>query len=203
MKKPTLLAAALALAAAGAQGQEITWRVDFLEISGRIQGFSWDNEPPPPFERTTLSGLVRGEDRNGDGWIDKSELSELRFGNDGFTGNYVTCESTVNAYNYCSLSAFRFAPDGPLGPVFEMSSQWEQRADWIRGERMASVETGQEYSFEYYRERYGTYYWTEDTTLQVTQISPVPEPAQGLMLAAGLATLLGARGRRSGLSRRA
>ena len=200
MKKPTLLAAALALAASGAQGQEITWRVDFLEISGRIQGFSWDNEPPPPFKPTTLSGLVRGEDRDQDGWIDESELSELRFGNDGFTGNYVTCETTGDAYNYCALLAFRFAPDSPLGPVFEMSSQWEQRGDGMR-ERFARVETGQEYRFEYYRERYGTYYWTEDTTLQVTQISPVPEPAHGMMLAAGLAVLLGA-GRRLRLSRR-
>jgi hypothetical protein len=202
MKKRTMLATALALAASGSQGQEITWRVDFLEISGRTHGFSWDNEPPPPFTRTTLSGLVRGEDRNGDGWIDRSELSELRFGNDGFTGNYVTCESAVNAYNYCGLLAFRFAPDGPMGPVFEMTSQWEQRADWMR-DRYATVETGKEYRFEYYRDLYGSYYWTEDTTLQVTQISAVPEPGHGLMLAAGLATLFGARLRRSGLPRRA
>lgn len=202
MKKRTLLAAALALAASGAQGQEITWRVDFLEISGRTHGFSWDNEPPPPFERTTLSGLVRGEDRNQDGWIDRSELNELRFGNDGFTGNYAACGLIHDNENYCVLTDFRFAPEAPLGPVFEMSSQWEQRPPWMR-ERYAMVETGKEYRFEYYRELYGTYYWTEDTTLQVTQISAVPEPGHGLMLAAGLATLLGARRRHSGLSRRA
>ncbi|MFC0251065.1 PEP-CTERM sorting domain-containing protein [Massilia consociata] len=192
MGKRRLLAAALALAVTGVHGQEITWRVDFLEISGRSYTFTWGQDPVPPFTRTTLSGLVKGEDRNRDGWLDMSELSELRFGNDGITGNYVTCEAPDDYSNTCSLSHFRFAPDGPLGPVFEMTGQWYQRT-WYGGEFNASVQTGEVYRYEFYRQRYGTYYWTEDTTLQVTQVSAVPEPASGLMLVAGLAAVLGAR----------
>lgn len=185
-------AAALALAATGAQGQETTWRVEFLNTMGREYG--WSLEPPPPPEPAprTLSGLVKGEDRNRDGWLDISEVSELRFGHDGVSGNYATCDTAGNYLDFCSLSHFRFVPDGELGPVFEMTGRWYQ--NWgARDERLVWVETGTEYRFEFYRDRYGRYSWTEDTTLQVTQVSPVPEPASGLMLAAGLAALLGAR----------
>lgn len=73
-----------------------------------------------------------------------------------------------------------------------MTGQWHQRT-WYGGEFSASVQTGEVYRYEFYRQRYGTYYWTEDTTLQVTQVSAIPEPTGGLMLAAGLAAVLGAR----------
>lgn len=191
-KRQLLCFATLALAATCVQAQETTWRVDFLQTSGRTYTFTWGQDPLPPITSATLSGLVKGEDRNRDGWLDISEVSELRFGHDGASGNYATCDTAGNYLDFCSLSHFRFVPDGELGPVFEMTGRWYQ--NWgARDERLVWVETGTEYRFEFYRDRYGRYSWTEDTTLQVTQVSPVPEPASGLMLAAGLAALLGAR----------
>lgn len=195
MEKRRLLgAAALALAAASAQAQEITWRVEFLDVLGRTQGWSPEPDPPPPFAPVTLSGLVRGEDRNRDGWIELSELSELRFGNDGVSGNYATCGSWGDSSNHCTLSRFVFAPEGPLGPAFEMTAQWYQNLGSLE-ERIVRTDTGTEYSFSFYRNWYGSYFWTEDTTLRITQVSAVPEPAAGLMLAAGLAALMGRRRR--------
>lgn len=198
MENRQLLATAvLALAAAGAQGQETTWRVEFLDVLGRSTHWSPEPDPPPPFTPVTLSGLVKGEDRNRDGWIDRSELSELRFGHDGVSGNYATCGTWGDSGNNCTLSRFVFAPEGPLGPSFEMTGQWNQDL----GGRMESIvrtDTGAEYSYAFYRSSYGSYFWTEDTTLRITQVSAVPEPAAGMMLAAGLAALMGARRRRPG-----
>lgn len=194
MEKRQLLATVpLALFATCAEAQETTWKVEFLDVFGR--SYYWSLEPPPsppPPAPFNLSGLVKGEDRNHDGWIDKSELSELRFGYDLAAGNYATCDMNSNYLDFCTLSHFRFAPDGELGPVFEMTARWYQ--NWgYRDERLVWVDTGNEYRYEFYRSSYGNYRWTEDTTLRVTQVSPVPEPGGGLMLAAGLAALLGAR----------
>lgn len=197
MENRQLLAAAtLALAATGAQAQETTWKIEFLDVFGRAYTWTMDPDPvPPPPAPFDLSGLVTGEDRNRDGWIDLSELSDLRFGYDLAAGNYATCDTAGNYLDFCTLSHFRFSPDGEAGPVFEMTARWYQ--NWgDRSERLVWVETGKEYRFEFYRSNYGNYRWTEDTTLRVTQISPVPEPAAGLMLAAGLAAVLGARRRR-------
>lgn len=192
MEKRLLLgAAALALAAGSAQAQETTWRVEFLDVFGRSYNWSPDPSPSPPAP-ATLTGLVRGEDRNRDGWVDRSELSELRFGNDGVSGNYATCGTWGDINNHCTLDRFTFAPDGPLGPSFEMTGRWVQIPS-DRESRIISVETGETYSYEFYRDRYCSYAWTGDTTLRVTQVSAVPEPAGGLMLGAGLAVVLGLR----------
>jgi hypothetical protein len=199
MENRQLLAtAALALVAASTQAQETTWKVEFLDVFGRAYHWSMDPDPvPPPPAPFDLSGLVKGEDSNRDGWIDLSELSELRFGYDLVAGNYATCDTAGDYQNYCTLSHFRFSPDGEAGPVFEMTARWYQYPG-DRNERLVWVETGKEYRYEFYRDSYGRYGWTEDTRLQVTQISPVPEPGGGLMLAAGLAALLGARRWRPG-----
>jgi len=195
MKKRTLPAAALALAASLAQAQEGAWKVEFTDVMGRITyGWSPEPPPPPPFEPADLAAFVRGEDGNGDGWIDETEVSELRFGHDNIAGDYAGCASSGTASNSCVLSHFRFAPDGPLGPIFEMTAQWSQGVGY--GMREVLLDVGaqnQNYRFQVYRELFGYYYWTEDTQLMV---SAVPEPAHGAMLLAGLA-LLGLRRRQA------
>ena len=196
MAKRLLLGAALALACVGgAQAQEGAWNVEFANVMGRITyGWSPEPPPPPPFEPANLSAFVRGEDSNGDGWIDASEVSELRFGHDNIAGDYAGCASSGTASNSCVLSHFRFAPDGPLGPTFEMKAQWSQGQGYDLQETLLDIGTqNQNYRFQVYRQLFGYYYWTEDTQLFV---SAVPEPAHGAMLLAGLA-LLGLRRRQA------
>lgn len=196
MEKRQLLAGAtLALAATCAQAQETTWRVEFIDVLGRTTIWGLEPNPPSPFTPITLSGLVKGEDRNRDGWIDRSELNELTFGHDGVSGNYATCGTWGDINNHCTLDHFVFAPEGPLGPSFEMTGQWNEGLGSLM-ERKVRTETGAEYNYAFYKGRYGAYFWTEDTTLRITQVSVVPEPAAGMMLAAGLAALMGARRRR-------
>jgi hypothetical protein len=195
MAKRLLLGAAMALAAGMAQAQEGAWNVQFTDVMGRITyGWSPEPPPPPPFEPANLSAFVRGEDRNGDGWIDETEVSELRFGHDNIAGDYANCGASLGVNDFCALEHFRFAPDGPLGPTFEMKAHWSQGSGYDLQETLLDIGTeNQNYRFQVYRQLFGYYYWTEDTQLLV---SAVPEPAHGAMLLAGLA-LLGLRRRQA------
>ena len=191
MKKRSLLAALLLSAGAGAQ--ETTWKIEFLGLSGQTYTYPDENNSVP---NASLSGLVKGEDRNGDRLIDKSELSEFRIGNDGISGNFAICDSWQGTVDHhCTLNQFSFAPDAPLGPMLEMTGKWVDVDESALSWRTMDITVGGHYRYDIYKGSGAYYGWTGASSLRVTQVSPVPEPAGGLMLAAGLLLAAGARRR--------
>ena len=192
MKKPYWLAAALFLSA-GAGAQESTWEIAFLGMSARTYSYPDETNVYP---NATLTGLVRGEDRNGDSLIDKSELTEFRIGKDGVSGNFAICDSWQGTVDHhCRLEVFSFAPNAPLGPVLEMAGTWVDVDESVLSWRTMEIAVGDHYRYDIYKGSGAYYAWTGQTTLRATQVSPVPEPAGGLMLAAGLLAAAGARRR--------
>lgn len=189
--KSRYLLPALLLAATCAHAQETTWKVEFLGLSGHTYG--WESQTPHP--NYTLAGLIRAEDLNQDQMIEESELLEFRIGNDGISGDFSICDTWEgSSENHCSLSGFMFAPNAPLGPALRMTAVWVDN-DWSQlKETRVRIVTGERYEYSVYKPPSGGQFaWTDQTTLRVTQVSAVPEPAAGALLAAGLALLMGGR----------
>lgn len=142
----------------------------------------------------TLSGTFKGTDLDNDGTLTAPELSSFFIGSE-----YVGC-TTVHGpeSNFtCSLNGFSFNPaTGSLSfHTYWQLDGWdpprEQNRTIIAGlydEYWAYLASGDLY--------YVTYGFTPATTLVLANLTPVPEPAPGAMLAAGLATLCLVRRRR-------
>ena len=129
-----------------------------------------------------ISGSFRGEDANGDGLLEKSELFSLVVGE----LDYIACAATSNAYYQCGANSFSFSPDEGLS--FSVGSYGSDPEGWVGGGRL--VTTGdQHYAYDYNpaetSERH--LYWTAETRLTLNSLmAPVPEPHTWAMLAAGL-----------------
>ena len=129
----------------------------------------------------TLSGSFSGVDADGNGTLEKAELSDFQF----LTFDYLPC-----SYGYCRIDAFSFAPGGTLSFEIARSSMDPD------GYRALSEYTKTGVSHQEYLNNTAstsTYMltWLPSTTLVVT--SPVPEPASYAMLGAGLLLLAAAR----------
>lgn len=137
-----------------------------------------------------LSGAFHGADADHDGILALAELTSLEVQGMQFVG----CGASLgDAYNgYCDIARFSFdAENGTL----DFSLRWGNDGypgsapSWQRNE----ITTGDKVELLYIGHRGNVsgpmYYWTPDTVLSIP--AAVPEPAEVLMLLAGLALLGG------------
>jgi hypothetical protein len=171
-------------ASAAAHADSTTWKFEFLGLNGH----RYDSLGRYDIPNATLAGFIEGEDLNHDNLIDKSELRSLTIGSDSFSGNFATCGTWSNVDHHCRLDRFVFAPGA--SPSLDISGYWRDVDDQFLASRMMEIATGDRYRYD---ESYGAgthfgayYSWNDHATLRITPVSPVPEPAGGLMLMAGL-----------------
>ncbi|MGW8390817.1 PEP-CTERM sorting domain-containing protein [Pseudoduganella sp. HUAS MS19] len=173
-----VLALAFACAAGGACAED--WQFAYT-------GFSEDGAFVPD---ARVAGSFRGTDLDLDSIISLGELSSLVIdGREYLEG----CLSLSDPYFRCEIDGFSYQLTGQLSVDANWWGNDEAFSGWGGGLR-----TGDRYS----RWSYGwnewsrTWYFTDQTVFDITPAPAVPEPASGLMLLAGLATLAGLGRRR-------
>ncbi|TFW30122.1 PEP-CTERM sorting domain-containing protein [Massilia horti] len=183
-KKRILAGTVLLAASAFSRADPVTWQFEYSGLNGHTSSYL---DQDTYYYTATLTGLIQGEDRNHDGVIDKSELVSLKIGNDGFSGNFASCDTGWgSSEHYCTLDRFMFAPNASSGPALEITGKWSETDEMHLVWNRMEIVTGERYEYSIYKNRSVGYAWNDQTTLRITQVSPVPEPAGGLMLAAGL-----------------
>lgn len=182
----TLLAASCAASAA------TTWTFSYTGFQDATAGnFVSDYK---------MEGSFVGDDANGDGFIEKSEITSLLLNNI----NYISCSADNNEFYYCGADRFSYQ----IG---------EKKLDFYVGINGASPDNSvmsghyfhsgvEEIDYFYSPVDYhqSGYLWTEQTQFQISQgitsgapLPAVPEPGTWVMLASGLALLAGATARRN------
>lgn len=169
-----IFSAALLLASVAAHAQASHWTFSYT-------GF-YDREAAMFLPDATLSGSFSGVDANGDGVLDRDELTSLTIG----TVDYVACAAGSNATYHCGADSFRFSPGSGLS--FSVGEYGGDPEGWVGSGHI--VTTG-DAIFDYqYNPNTSTEHhldWNPSTTLSI--MSMVPEPASYAMLAAGLAAI--------------
>lgn len=176
-----LLAAVLLCAGAAAQAQSSSWTFTYT-------GF-YDREARSFLPDASLSGTFAGADTNGDGILERNELTALTIG----AVDYVACAADSNAYYRCGTDQFRFGPGNDLS--FTLGRFGQDPEGFVgAGTIVITDDTIFDYRFTPNGSTEHHLDWTKSTTLAV---SLVAEPASGAMLAAGLLAVgwMGRRGR--------
>jgi hypothetical protein len=176
MRAKCFMASLLLIAAGAGRAEPQTWQFAFTGfydvLSGRFD------------PAHVVAGEFSGEDRNGDDVIDSSELTRmLIYGERDYKG----CQGDESPYHACGVGPFYFGPGNDLS-----FSLGEESHDRLRQEGAGhTIDTGDRdwsYQIDHGVEMpYRYYSWTATTALQV---SVVPEPGSGAMLAGGTGILL-------------
>jgi len=167
-----ILSAALLLASVAAHAQSSDWTFSYT-------GF-YDREAAVFLPDTTLSGSFSGVDANGDGALERDELTAFTIG----TTDYVACAAGSNATYHCGADSFRFSPDGGLS--FSVGEYGGDPEGWVgSGHLVTTGDALVDYRFNPGTSSEHHLDWTAATRLDM--LPAVPEPAPYAMLAAGLA----------------
>lgn len=181
MFKPVLYAAILAWCAPSAHAQSTTWNFNYTGLySSAAQQFVPD---------AAIDGSFTGRDSDGDAIVEASELSSIIV--DG--SEYIHCAEESGPYSSCALGRFSYALSGKLDFSAGWSSHDEFFTSWYGG---VTSGVGRFYhrSGRPGDEEDNNFLWTGATRFSIVP-APVPEPAHGTMVLAGIALLETARRR--------
>lgn len=168
-----VLALALACAAGGACAED--WQFSYT-------GF---NENGAFVHDARVDGSFRGTDLDLDGIISLAELSSLVIAGREYLDG---CLSLGDPYFRCEIGGFSYKLTGQLSIDANWWGNDEAFSGWGAGFRTGDRYSQWSYGWEDWSQ---TWYWTSQTSFGITPAPAVPEPATGVMLLAGLATLAG------------
>ena len=157
-----------------AHAQAVHWLFSY-------SGF-YDQEAGRFLPDARLDGAFTGIDANGDGAIERSELTSLHIG----AVDYVACAASSNAYYHCGADSFLFSAARTLS--FDLAEYGSDPEGWVGGGRLITAGAlDYTYSFSPFASSERHLYWTDATTL--TLVNAVPEAPAWALLLAGLGGL--------------
>jgi MYXO-CTERM domain-containing protein len=174
-----LSAGVMLLCSALAQAQSNHWTFTYT-------GF-YDSEAAVFLADQQLNGFFEGTDANGDGVLDRGELTSLTIG----ATDYVACTSST-PYAHCGADSFAYSPSGGLS--FSVGDYGGDPEGWSGGGHL--ITTGQmDYTYRYDPLSSSEHHllWTDATRLamstNVSVMAAVPEAPHWAMLLAGVGGL--------------
>jgi MYXO-CTERM domain-containing protein len=175
------LAGAVLLTSTAAHAQSAHWTFSYT-------GF-YDYEAQVFLPDQRLEGSFDGNDANGDGILERSELTSLLVG----SKDYVACAASSNANYHCGADSFSFSAGHGL--AFSLGEYGSDPEGWVQGGHLITTgEMDYEYRFDPATSSEHHLYWTEATALNMVSALPsgpvsvpaVPEVPIWAMLLVGV-----------------
>jgi hypothetical protein len=182
MNIPCLLTGALLLCTT-AHAAPSAWNFEY-------RGFYDAHDPGVLRMDVAVTGRIVGADLDGDGIIHESELDSLWMTMRLWSGDFARCGGGSVDHD-CQLGAFAFRPGTD---ALDISASWRDdyatqleyhTEEFVSGDRyVARSSYGHDYPVDDY------YFFGAGTTLTITPVPAVPEPAAWMMMACGLLGLV-------------